>query len=77
MLNGIEAKNDLPDSDELSNHVTELKDQLIKERYDYIVSYIAPIYTIHKDGKDGNAGCIAGLNGPGWIDPKTDLCPPL
>ncbi|XP_076921331.1 putative 1-phosphatidylinositol-3-phosphate 5-kinase FAB1C [Bidens hawaiensis] len=36
VLNGIEAKNDLPDSDELSNHVIELKDQLIKERFDYI-----------------------------------------
>ncbi|KAF5777306.1 putative 1-phosphatidylinositol-3-phosphate 5-kinase [Helianthus annuus] len=36
VLNGIEAKNELPDSDELSNHIGELKDQLIKERYDYI-----------------------------------------
>ncbi|KAI3696261.1 hypothetical protein L1987_79272 [Smallanthus sonchifolius] len=36
VLIGIEAKNELPDSDELSNHVIELKDQLIKERYDYV-----------------------------------------
>ncbi|KAL4574422.1 hypothetical protein LXL04_021254 [Taraxacum kok-saghyz] len=41
VLNGIESKstsfeNDVPDSDELSNHVMELKDQLSKERQDYI-----------------------------------------
>lgn len=40
ILNGIEAKNELPDSDELSTHVMELKDQLLKERQDYIVSHI-------------------------------------
>ncbi|XP_023772502.1 putative 1-phosphatidylinositol-3-phosphate 5-kinase FAB1C [Lactuca sativa] len=41
VLNGIESKstsfgNDLTDSDELSNHVMELKEQLSKERQEYI-----------------------------------------
>ncbi|XP_071686342.1 putative 1-phosphatidylinositol-3-phosphate 5-kinase FAB1C [Rutidosis leptorrhynchoides] len=36
VLNGIESKIELPDSDEFRNHVTELKDQLIKERLEYI-----------------------------------------
>lgn len=48
VLNGIESKstsfgNDLTDSDELSNHVMELKEQLSKERQEYIVSQISLI----------------------------------
>ncbi|KAL8241859.1 hypothetical protein R6Q59_012161 [Mikania micrantha] len=56
VLNEIEAKNELPDSYELSNHVLELKDQLTKERYDYIVSHMALISTIHRGGKMSQPG---------------------